>query len=186
MRFRLPFKFLTCVIMAFLCAAPSYAADGERVWCVIDEVIPILDSPGGSYEIEEWDVSGEGVAGIIVYGNHVKCAPLFGEYEDSWMELLDPEDGIQTLGFIPRNGLEPLPEITSPYGPAEFIVRSDAPGLLLMPGASDEKYRLSEYGFGVIKGEIVMGYGEALIDGTPWTLLGFATSIEGTGNSGES
>ena len=143
MPFRLPFKLLMCVIVAMSCAAPSFAEDAGRVWCVIDDVVPILDAPGGWYEIEEWDVLGDDVTGIIVYGNHVKCAPLSGEYGDSWLELLDPESDGQRLGFIPSKGLEPLPETHAPYGAVEFIVCADGPELLLMPGTSGEKYMLS-------------------------------------------
>jgi hypothetical protein len=149
---------------------------------VIDEVAPVLDEAGGEYELEEFDVYGESVQGIAVYGNHVPTKPVSGEYADSWVELIDAESG-SSLGFIEKARIEPLPEY-SPHAAIEYIVRADDPDLLLQPGKTDEKYRLAKYNFHLVKGDIVRAFGEYPMDGEKWLLLGFTTSVEDSGDSG--
>jgi hypothetical protein len=161
-------------------AVPAGAAD---VYCVVDELLPITSEPGAEYVIEPHDVFGESVEGIVVYGNHITTRPLDDDkFAGAWVELLSPEDG-DRIGFVPTVGLEARPEMEH-FAAREYIVSGDRPELLLQPGRTDEKYRLSGRGFFVMKGEVVTAFGRNVTDDGEWLLLGFSTSTEEEGDSG--
>jgi hypothetical protein len=153
------------------------------MYCVVDEVIPILRLPGGDYEILGYDGFGDDVTGIVVYGNNVKCASIDGALKDSWLELLNPDNG-ESLGFIPWLGLEPIPDMKNTYNAKPYLVKKDNADLFLMPGKNEEKYNMAKYNFRLIKGEVVSAYGETQLNDEVWTMLGFSTSEDDSGDSG--
>jgi hypothetical protein len=168
---------------AFVIFRAAPASADVKLYCVTDEVVPILDAPGGAYEIDEFDVYGDGVTGIIVYGNRVWCEPAGGKFKNSWRRLASGESGLETIGFVPAKGLEPAPGMRS-FAGADFLVRSDAPQLLLMPGKQGGRYDLAKYDFQLIKGDAVRVVGETDVNGEAWALIEFGTSIEDGGGSG--
>ncbi|GHT00707.1 hypothetical protein AGMMS50276_27180 [Synergistales bacterium] len=171
---------IMAVVLTFV--FPAFAAGTNEVFCVTDELLPVMDEPGGSYDIDDL-YSAEGLMIIVVYGNHVNTRPVAGKFEDAWVELLDPEDG-SSLGFIEKKGLEALPKQETFETAKFFIVGKDAPDLLLSPGKAGKKYSLSEYGYSLTKGEVVTAFGESVLNKTRWLLLGFSTSTEYDGNEG--
>jgi hypothetical protein len=57
-----------------------------------------------------------------------------------------------------------------------FITRVDKPVLLLQPGKADPQYDIAQYGFNVLKGEVIRAVGQTTVNGTGWLLLSFSTS----------
>ena len=174
---------LLLALLLLLAANPPRAAAAET-FCVVDELLPIMETPGGSYTIEDYYVvDADGIMGLVVYGNHVQVAPLEGtDHDDTWAELLDP-DGGAPLGYVEKRGLEPVPSYETMTS-TPFVVRADEPGLLLQPGAAAAKYGLSRWKFALLRGEIVNAYGRASVEGVDWLLLGFTTSIDDEGADG--
>ncbi|MDR3331826.1 MAG: DUF3160 domain-containing protein [Synergistaceae bacterium] len=162
-------------------ARQAEAADG-RIFCVVDELLPIMEAPGGTYEVAEYDIWGDGIQGLVVYGNHIRVNPVSDDrFRDSWVELPDPENG-SVLGYIETKGLMPRPEMET-FEARPYLVRAGSPDILLYPG-SDEKYRLSGYNFSLGKGEVVAAFGSCKAGGSEWLMLGFGTSVEDDGESG--
>ncbi len=178
--------FSIAILALLLCGGIPAASAGERL-CVVDEAVPILEKPGGQYVIEDDGyVDGEDVMGIVVYGNHIQTGPVRdAAFADTWAELFDSEGG-RSLGYVERKGLEPLPDY-EPFPARFFIVRIDAPTLLLQPGATDRNgrtYRLSHWNYSLGVGEVVAAFGKTTREDGEWLLLGFSTSIEERGDSG--
>ncbi|MDR1136722.1 MAG: DUF3160 domain-containing protein, partial [Synergistaceae bacterium] len=161
------------ILAAFL---PTTAAAAEY-YIVLDEVLPIMTSPGAKYEVSDGVVEwSDDVDGIVVYGNRLNLRPSETE---GWSGLLSPEDG-STLGYVETKGMEKFPE----YAETEtkyYMALKDAPELSLIPG-KDKKYQLSSYGYSLLKGEVVPSRGER----EGMLLLTFGTDFEtGDGGVGE-
>ncbi|MDR3265068.1 MAG: DUF3160 domain-containing protein, partial [Synergistaceae bacterium] len=117
-----------------------------------------------------------------VYGNHVRAKPVNGKFAKTWVELVDSDDAT-SLGFIKTSGIEPTPKYKA-LDALLCIVGRDNPELLLQPGKTDKKYRLSEYGYSLLTGDTVTAFGDTTSGKARWLLLGFGTSWEGGGESG--
>jgi len=137
---------------AFAAARPASPVEGE--YMVVAEILPIMSSPGGKYNIyEEYGIKyieySKGIEGVVVYGNKIKLRP-----EKDWFALLSPEDG-SVLGYIPGKGVELFPDF-EPTNGALYMTARDSPELSL---AIDGKK--PPYGdFSLLKGEIVPSLGK--------------------------
>ncbi|MDR2387931.1 MAG: DUF3160 domain-containing protein [Deltaproteobacteria bacterium] len=142
---------------------------------VINKISPIYEQPDAKWRYkEQYGHDDEKLKGVVVYGNIIQVRPTKGRFKDSWLELIDPQDSSNILGYVPMDGLENLPEIRTFN--EDFITRIDSPLLLLQPGQTAKKYNLAQYNYSILKGEIVSAIGETSVKGTRWLLFKFSSS----------
>ena len=130
------------------------AKPGEGDYMVIEEIAPIMKTPGRHYitsveygrTILEYD---KDIDGVVVYGNKLRLRK-----EDVWFALLSPEDG-RVLGYIPDDAVKPFPDF-EPTGGALYMVARDNPVLSLLPDEND----LPSQGLSLLKGEVVPSLGK--------------------------
>jgi hypothetical protein len=176
------FAAVVFALAGMLPAGAAGAAD-SGYYSVVEEVMPIMNTPGAKYEILDGQVKevewNDGVEGVVVYGNRLE---LRQSGMNGWCELLSPEDG-SVLGYVETSGVEEFPEYTKTET-KYYMAAKDSPELLLHPGTDKKtqknaKNNLSSYGCSLLMGETVPSFGER----GGMLLLGFGT-IPGSGSGG--
>ncbi len=156
------FCLLILLVLALACGGidAAVAAPVEGEYMVLAEILPIMKSPSGEYQTYDEDEVqyleyNEDIDGVVVYGNRLKLKPEEGTSD--WLALLSPEDG-EILGYVPRKGVEILPDY-APTDGAFYMAARDNPDLSLSFDPPSGKTELPGRDFSLLKGEVVRSLG---------------------------
>lgn len=176
MKLNVKFSILLVMALVALISAPCLSAAEDSLFVVTVKEAFLFSAPVDKIpDIDNlWEE--ERFYGTAAYGNHVKVRPIAGgehrKYADGWYALLSEEDG-DILCYIPKKGLEKVPAYKS-FESVRYLVKEEGAGLWLKPDEAGGR-SLSEYGYSLAAGEMVVAVGELPAEDGGWLLFKFST-----------